>query len=213
MTGPGAGGPAVRPECYPTAVGRHPTRTGPPVPATDLQHDPATPRVARPGAPLPPALAELDGPDRARFRQVRRLSRVLDSQFPLPGTDRRFGVDAVLGLIPGIGGAAGLVLSAIVIVQGIAIGARPATVVRMVANAGVDAALNAIPVIGWVGDVLFKANERNVALLATHALEPDRAEADSRRLLLLALIGVVGVVLLVALAAAALLVGLLTWLF
>lgn len=183
------------------------------MPATDLQHDPSTPQVVRPGGPLPATVAELEGPARARFRQVRRLSRVLDSQFPLPGTDRRFGVDAIIGLIPGIGGVAGLVLSAIVIAQGIAIGARPATVVRMVGNAGIDAALNAVPVIGWVSDLFFKANERNVALLATHALEPDRAEAESRRLLVLALAGVVLAVLLVALAAAALLVGLLTWLF
>lgn len=176
-------------------------------------HDPTTPAIVRPGGPLPDTVADLDGAELARFRRVRRLARVLDSQFPLPGTDRRVGVDAVVGLIPGIGGIAGLVLSAAVITQGIAIGARGATVVRMVGNAVIDAALNAIPVIGWVSDAFFKANERNVRLLATHALEPDRTQAESRRVVLLTGAGLAIAVVVVLALAVALLVALLTWLF
>lgn len=178
-----------------------------------LPHDPTTPPEVRPGGPLPATVADLSGRDRARFRQVRRLSRLLDSQFPLPGTDRRFGLDAVLGFIPGIGGAAGLVLSGVVIAQGIALGARGATVLRMLLNAAVDAVLNAVPVLGWVADLFFKANERNVRLLATHTLDPQRTRDESRRVVLLAGTGLVLAVVVVVAAAVAALVALLAWLF
>jgi type IV secretory pathway component VirB8 len=68
-------------------------------------------------------------------------------------------------------------------------------------------------VVGWVSDVFFKANERNVRLLATHALEPDRTQAESRRVVLLTGAGLVTAVVVVLAIAVALLVALLTWLF
>lgn len=123
--------------------------------------------------------------DEARYDQVQRLSHVLDSQFRLPFTDRTFGVDAILGFIPWFGGASGLALSAVVIGKAIVMGARGATVARMVGNAAVDAGLNTVPVLGYVSDLFFKANERNVRLLSTHTLEPERTKAESRRMLVL----------------------------
>lgn len=123
--------------------------------------------------------------DQTRYDQVQRLSHVLDSQFRIPGTDRTFGVDAILGFIPWFGGASGLALSAVVIGKAIVMGARGATVARMVGNAAVDAGLNTVPVIGYISDLFFKANERNVRLLSTHTLEPERTTAESRRMLVL----------------------------
>lgn len=184
----------------------------PPSPVNPTAETPVADPIT-PGTALPDAVAELDPQAQARYEQVRRLSHVLDSQFPLPGTDWRFGVDAVVGLIPGVGGIAGLALSSVVIAQGIAIGARGATVVRMLMNAGFDAALNAIPVLGWVSDLFFKANERNVRLLSTLALDPDRTREDSRRMVVTTVLAIVVAALLLAGVAAAVVVGLLTWLF
>ncbi len=100
-----------------------------------------------------------------------------------------------------------------VIAQGIGIGARGPTVVRMVLNAGVDAAMSSIPFVGWISDLFFKANERNVRLMSTFALDPDRTQAESRTMLITTFIVVVATgAILLGLAAAAL-IGLLVWIF
>jgi hypothetical protein len=129
--------------------------------------------------------------------QVRRLARVLDEAFRVPGTKRRFGVDALVGLIPGVGDAAGLVLSSAVIIQAIKLGARGATVVRMVLNAGFDAAFGSIPVIGSIHDFVFKANTRNLRLLERHTIDPEATRAASgkavRNTIMGAVIGLVAV--------------------
>ncbi|WP_370324725.1 DUF4112 domain-containing protein [Euzebya sp.] len=156
---------------------------------------------------------ELDAEGRARYRRVEEMARVLDSLFTIPGTDRTVGVDAIIGFIPWVGGAAGLALSAGIIAQGILLGARGATVARMLLNAAADAALNAIPFVGWISDVFFKANERNVRLLRTHSLDPDRTRADSRRILVITVVVLVVVVLVAIAAAVWALVALLAWLF
>lgn len=137
--------------------------------------------------------------DRRAKQDIEALARLLDSQFRLPGTQRRFGLDGLLGLVPGIGDVAGLVLSAGVIAKAIGLGARGATVGRMVGNVALDAAVGTIPVIGWVFDFVFKANTRNVALLERHTLDPHGTEAESRATLVRTLLVVViAVVVLVA---------------
>lgn len=142
-------------------------------------------------------MAVTQDPD-AQHRQVRDLARLLDSQFRVPGTQRRFGVDALLGLVPGIGDAAGLALSAGVIVKAIGLGARGATVGRMVGNVAIDAVFGTVPVLGWVFDFVFKANNRNVALLERHVTDPTGTEAQSRASIRRTLIGaVVGLVLVI----------------
>jgi hypothetical protein len=140
--------------------------------------------------------------------RTRALARLLDSRFRVPGTGLRFGLDGILGLVPGVGDAAGLALSTYVIVQAVALGARGATVGRMVANVALDATVGSIPVLGWVFDFWFKANNRNVALLERHGTDPTGTEAWSRRSLRRTVIAVVvAVVVLVAL-----LVALFAWL-
>jgi hypothetical protein len=143
--------------------------------------------------------ADTRSPARSReHQQVRDLARVLDSQFRIPGTNRTFGVDAVIGLIPGVGDVAGLALSAGVIVRAVGLGARGATVARMVLNAGLDAAAGTIPLLGTVFDFVFKANTRNVSLLEQHVLDPEGTRVASaksvRRTIVLAVAGLVAVV-------------------
>lgn len=135
--------------------------------------------------------------------RTRRLARLLDSEFRVPGTRWRFGLDGLLGLVPGVGDAAGLALSSYVIVQAVGLGARGATVVRMVANVAVDAAFGVVPVLGWAFDFWFKANNRNLRLLERHGIDPTGTQEWSRRSLrrTLLLVVVSTVVLVVAMFA------------
>ncbi|AXV07297.1 hypothetical protein DVS28_a2617 [Euzebya pacifica] len=103
----------------------------------------------------------------------------------------------MLGLVPGIGSSAGLVLSVGLIVQAIHAGARPVTVGRMMGIAGVDALVGTIPVLGTVFDFVFKANERNSRVLASQALQPERTTKDSQRLVATTILAAIALVVLV----------------
>ena len=149
----------------------------------------------------------MTAPIRVEEGSTERLARLLDSQFRVPGTRMRFGVESLLGLVPGVGDAAGLALSTVVIVQAVQLGARGATVARMVLNVAVDAVVGSIPLLGSLFDFAFKANNRNVALLQRHGLDPDRTRTESRAAVRRTLIGVaVGLVLTVVV-----LIALVTW--
>lgn len=143
-------------------------------------------------------------------RRVARLSRLLDSQFRIPGTRIRFGVDAVLGLLPGVGDAAGLVASGAVLVQAIDLGARGATLVRMVLNVALDAIVGTVPVLGTVFDVVYKANNRNVRLLERHVDDPAGTSRSSKRSLVVAVLATLAVLVVVVVATIALIVRALT---
>ena len=101
-------------------------------------------------------------------RRLDGIATALDSAFIVPGTGIRFGADALLGLIPGFGDVAGLVLSAYLVLEARRLGAPSDMLSRMVGNIVVDAAIGAVPVLGDAFDVFFKANKRNMALLRTH---------------------------------------------
>ena len=96
------------------------------------------------------------------------LSRLLDSAVRVPGTNIRFGADALLNLIPGVGLLTSKGMSAYLIWEARRLGAPTGTLLRMVGNVGVDFAISAVPVVGWVGDVFFRSNLRNMALLRDH---------------------------------------------
>lgn len=98
------------------------------------------------------------------MKRLRALSRVLDSAIPLPG-GFRIGLDGIIGLIPGVGDAAGASLSAYVVVQAARLGASPLTLLRMMLNVLVETVIGAIPILGDIFDFAWKANNRNVALL------------------------------------------------
>jgi hypothetical protein len=103
--------------------------------------------------------------DEARLKRVRLLSHLLDEQFRIPGTTHRVGLDGLLGLIPGVGDAAGALLSACILYEAIRLGAPKTVLLRMIANIGIDTVGGAIPVVGDIFDVAWKANKKNAALL------------------------------------------------
>jgi hypothetical protein len=124
------------------------------------------------------------------FAAVAKFAYWLDAGIRVPGTNLRFGLDPILGLIPGAGDAAGAVLAGWILVEAIRLGASRATVIRIAGNVALDAVVGAIPILGDIFDFAWKANLRNVALLERHIAAPERAERADRSFVLLAVFGV-----------------------
>jgi hypothetical protein len=143
-----------------------------------------------------------------RTRQVdrlRSLARLLDEAFQVPGTRFRVGLDALVGVIPGIGDAIGAIFSAYIVFQAARLGVSRATLIRMVGNVALDTIVGEIPLLGDLFDAGWKANTRNLALLEAHIQRPSSTGRASRRVLLflglgliLLLAGIVAVGVLVA---------------
>jgi len=104
-----------------------------------------------------------------RLEELRRLAVLLDSAFRIPGTNLRFGLDAVLGLIPGLGDMSTPAFSVLILVQGVRMRLPLVVQSRMVLNAALDMLFGLVPVVGDLIDIGWKANLRNLALLERHA--------------------------------------------
>jgi hypothetical protein len=110
---------------------------------------------------------------------LRRWATLLDSAFRVPGTNIRFGLDAIIGLIPGLGDLSAPVFAAVLLVTGFRMRVPAVVQARMVINAAVDMLLGLVPFLGDLVDVAWKANLRNLALLERHArpgVPPSRAD-------------------------------------
>ncbi len=112
--------------------------------------------------------ATVDGRAPAGLRRVRVVTRLLDSAVRVPFTRRRIGFDAVLGLLPVGGDAVGAVLSLYVVLEGYRMGVGWRVLGRMFGNVALDFTVGTLPVVGDVFDAVWKANERNLALLEQH---------------------------------------------
>ncbi len=102
------------------------------------------------------------------FTSVKRIARLMDEAIGIPGTNIRFGLDALLGLIPGAGDSAGLVVSGALVLAMIRHGLSGAVLAQMLGNILLDYVVGLIPVLGDIIDVGFKANTKNVKLLEKH---------------------------------------------
>jgi hypothetical protein len=121
----------------------------------------------------------------------------MDDALPIPGTRRRIGLDAILGLIvPGVGDAIAASSGLLLILLAFAMGVPGIVLVRMAVNVGVDALVGAIPLFGDVFDVGFKSNRMNVELIQRFA-RPDAKARPSDYIL------VIGSIVTVMLAVAA----------
>jgi Domain of unknown function (DUF4112) len=101
------------------------------------------------------------------------LAWVMDDYFRVPGTDRRFGLDPLIGLVPGIGGGATGVLSAFTLFRGAQRGVPKIVLARMALNILIDSGASAVPVVGDAFSFWFKSFARNHALLTKHGGDPD----------------------------------------
>jgi hypothetical protein len=101
---------------------------------------------------------------------LRRWADLLDSAFVFPGTSIRFGLDAVIGLIPGIGDLATPAFTVLLLLTGLRMRVPLVVLVRMALNAGFDALIGIVPVAGDIADIAYKANLRNIELLERHTV-------------------------------------------
>lgn len=114
---------------------------------------------------------------------LRNLSTLMDSQFRLGGF--RFGLDGVLGLIPGVGDIVTTGISIYIIAEAAKLGCSPTTLIRMALNLAFENLVDMVPVLGNVFDFLWKANSRNIDLLDKHLADPRHTTHQSRGVLLI----------------------------
>lgn len=100
-----------------------------------------------------------------RLRRLRSLSRLLDNAIKIPGTGFRVGLDPLIGLIPGGGDTAGLVMSSYIVLEAAKLGASKSLLGQMVFNILLETIAGSVPVVGDVFDVAWKSNARNIQLL------------------------------------------------
>jgi len=110
-----------------------------------------------------------------RIARLDALANLLDTAFIIPGTNVRFGFDAMIGLVPGIGDAITTVISLYIVHEARELGAPRHLVARMLANVAIDGVVGAVPLIGDAFDVAWRANRRNMALLQKHLAREPRA--------------------------------------
>ena len=107
------------------------------------------------------------------------LSHLLDDFIKVPGTPIRFGLDGIVGAIPGIGDLIGGIASCIIIIAAWVRGVSYAIVLRMVANVVIEVSIGSIPILGDMFDIAWRANRRNYALLTGSIYEPRKYTIQS----------------------------------
>ena len=112
--------------------------------------------------------------------RARTLTRLLDSAARVPGTSFRFGLDPLLGLIPGLGDVAGAALSGYVVLLASRLGAPKSVLMRMLGNVVIDTVAGTVPLVGDLFDAGWKSNTRNLALLERHIGAPTEVKRASR---------------------------------
>jgi hypothetical protein len=113
------------------------------------------------------------------------LARLLDQAFRVPGTSWRFGLDPLLGLVPGAGDLLGAAVGMYGVWLAGQVGAPSSVIARMLINLFIDSAVGSIPLAGDLFDFGFKANTRNRALLEAWLANPRGARRSSRAFLVL----------------------------
>jgi hypothetical protein len=108
-----------------------------------------------------------------RIARLDALVNLFDTALIVPGTNIRFGLDALIGLFPGIGDLITTATSLYIVHEARQLGAPKHLILRMIGNIALDGIVGAVPVLGDAFDVLFRANRRNMALLRNH-LESQR---------------------------------------
>ena len=122
-------------------------------------------------------------PDNPQLARVRMIARALDSAAGIPGTSLRFGLDPLLGLVPGAGDLVGAALSGYIVLTGVKLGAPRTVVLRMLGNVALDTLVGTVPILGDLFDAGWKSNVRNVALIEQHVAQPGATRKSSALLL------------------------------
>jgi hypothetical protein len=128
------------------------------------------------------------------LQRLRTIARVMDDAVRVPGTNFRVGLDALLGLVPGLGDVAGGLTTAYTIVAAQKLGAPRIVLLRMFWNVLIDTVVGSIPFLGDVFDAAYRANRRNVQLLESYMTAPTRTQRASKAFLVAVIVALVLVV-------------------
>lgn len=144
----------------------------------------------------------------AILKQVNGLAWLLDNSIELPIIRYRIGLDALVGLIPGFGDLAGLLLSSYIVTQAVRLGVPRVTLLHMMGNMLMEAIVGMVPLVGDIFDATFKANARNVKLLNQAVSNAQQGRTISKAVdtgavvaILAALVGVIALIGALAVAA------------
>ncbi len=122
---------------------------------------------------------------RRALEQLRTITLLFDQAFQLPGTRWRFGLDALIGLVPGLGDIAGALIAMFAMRVARKLNAPSVVQMHMLSNIALDALIGIVPILGDIFDFAFKAQTRNLALLDAWVASPEHTARRSRRGLLL----------------------------
>ncbi len=101
----------------------------------------------------------------AALKRLQTVADLLDSAFLIPGTRQRVGIDAIIGLVPGLGDVVTTLLSTYIIFEARNLGVSRLALARMMTNLGIHAAFGSVPLVGDVFDAFFRVNQRNMRIL------------------------------------------------
>ena len=149
-----------------------PRKIKPIVPVTRLAFPPAAPISARMSTTQFGNYRFDFSPPQSRAERIARLdalANLLDTAILVPGTNIRFGIDAMIGLIPGIGDAITTLMSLYIVREARELGVPRHVIARMLANVALDGVVGAVPFLGDAFDVMWRSNRRNMALLRKHS--------------------------------------------
>ena len=103
-----------------------------------------------------------------QLQKIARITKLMDSQFKVPGTKITFGIDPIIGLIPGLGDLIDYAISAYLMIGMVQNGASGRVVAKMILNITIDGIVGLVPFVGRFFDIFYKANRRNLVLSVEH---------------------------------------------
>lgn len=103
-----------------------------------------------------------------QLQKIAVITKLMDSQFKIPGTKFSFGIDPLIGLIPGLGAVIDYVISAYLLIAMVKNGASNKVVAKMILNITIDGIGGMVPILGSIFDFFYKANRKNLVLAVEH---------------------------------------------
>ena len=122
--------------------------------------------------------------------RLRSIAEVWDNLIRIPVLGRRIGLDALIGIIPGVGDIAGGALGLYGMITAARLGVGPAVLLRMLLNIGIDTVIGLVPLLGDIFDIGWKSNTRNLALVEAWLADPHRLRRSSVTVLVVTAVSV-----------------------
>jgi Domain of unknown function (DUF4112) len=126
--------------------------------------------------------------DTAALQRIRMVGKLLEGIIAVPGTDKKIGLDPIIGLLTGGGDSVGFVMSAYIMVESLRFKLPKETLLRMLTNVAIDAVVGAVPFLGDVFDFFWKSNSKNIRLLEAHLDNPKEQTAADKGFVVLILV-------------------------